>query len=41
MAEELSVTFGKLLPMVTGAGATYSLTGAIFALTIDAGVAYI
>ena len=29
---ELSVTVGKLLPMVTGA---------IFALTIDAGVAYI
>ena len=41
MAEELSVTSWQTLAKVTGAGAKYSLTGAIFALTIDAGVAYI
>ena len=41
VAEELSVTSWQLLPMVTGAGARYSLTGAIFALSIDVGVAYI
>ena len=37
MAEELSVTkSSKFLSMVTGAGAKYSLTGAIFAITTGA-----